>query len=120
MFNFIKHQIIRLLKIPPEPGDPTGSEGSLRVFRAAKNYYRYRLFKWGLERVGLVVGIIAYFVQFSNKLHTFARVLKYSLLFVDRISPNLWGVGTFRQMLVLQGNMCDFAVGFFPRGIFHL
>jgi membrane protein YdbS with pleckstrin-like domain len=46
MYDKFKDFVVRILNVPPEPLDPMGGENSLRVFRAAPNYYRYRLFFW--------------------------------------------------------------------------
>ncbi len=50
MYSFLKPKVLRLLKVPPEPTDPMGEVGSLKVFRASKNYYKYRLFLWSIGR----------------------------------------------------------------------
>jgi len=48
MYNAFRQFCERLLRIPPEPGPPPGDEASARIFRAAPNYYRYLLVKWGV------------------------------------------------------------------------
>ena len=60
MYQRFKDLVIWALKVPPEPQAPTGEEGSLRVFRAAPNYFRYRLALWAIGAViggGIGVGI---------------------------------------------------------------
>lgn len=57
MFEPLKRIALRFLRVPPEPHAPAGSPGSLRVFRAARNYYRYRLAGWALKQVGAIVGV---------------------------------------------------------------
>ena len=52
MYDSIKSLLLKVLKVPPEPTDPMGDVGSLVVFRASKNYYKYRLFMWA---IGLLV-----------------------------------------------------------------
>lgn len=47
----------RLLRIPPPPEAPAGSPGSVRRFRAAPGFYRYRLVQWGLKQVGALWGL---------------------------------------------------------------
>ncbi len=40
--------VLALLRLPPEPADPAGAPGSLRVLRASPRYVAYRLFRrWG-------------------------------------------------------------------------
>ncbi|UCF68201.1 MAG: PH domain-containing protein [Acidobacteriota bacterium] len=47
----------RLLRVPPEPSPPAGSHASVRIFRAAQNYYRYSLAQWGLKQLGALFGL---------------------------------------------------------------
>lgn len=58
MFDRLRTLLLRVLKVPPEPEPPFGAPGSLRVFRAGRNYYRLRLLGWGVGQVGALVGII--------------------------------------------------------------
>ncbi len=58
MYDRFKRAVLRFLKVPPEPHAPLGSPGSVRVFRAGENYYKYRLALWGLRQVSAVVGAI--------------------------------------------------------------
>lgn len=67
--------ILRLLRVPPEPHPPEGSADSVRIFRAGRNYYRFRLLLWFLANCGVFAGLAAgYFA---------------SLRMVDRFPP--WG-----------------------------
>jgi uncharacterized membrane protein YdbT with pleckstrin-like domain len=62
MFERFRNQLLRLLRVPSEPDVPFGS-ASVRVFRAAPNYYYYRLILWGLGQFGAFVGLLfGYFV----------------------------------------------------------
>ncbi len=56
--------ITRWLRVPARPKPPAGSPGSVRVFNAARGFYRYRLVQWGLSQLGTIIGIAAgyYFV----------------------------------------------------------
>jgi uncharacterized membrane protein YdbT with pleckstrin-like domain len=47
----------RWLRIPPPPRAPAGAPESVRVFRAAPGFYRYRLLRWGLAQAGAVWGL---------------------------------------------------------------
>ncbi len=38
--------LARVLRVPPRPAPPVGSPGSLRVFRAAPSWVRYRMVGW--------------------------------------------------------------------------
>lgn len=53
-----KRPILRLLKVPPEPEDPSGDEGSLRVFRAAPGFFHYKLALWGIGQGFSLLGLI--------------------------------------------------------------
>jgi membrane protein YdbS with pleckstrin-like domain len=47
------------LRVPPEPAPPSGSQGSLRVFRAGKNYLRLRFVVWAGAQCGAILGLVA-------------------------------------------------------------
>jgi len=51
--------LVALLKLPPEPPAPYGEEKSLLVFRAAPNFYKYRVVMWliGSATTMLFVGV---------------------------------------------------------------
>jgi uncharacterized membrane protein YdbT with pleckstrin-like domain len=59
----MKAWILALMRVPPEPHAPAGSEASVRVFRAGRNYFRFRLVMWamanGAAGAGLFAGYIA-------------------------------------------------------------
>lgn len=58
MVELVKRLLLRVLRVPPEPHPPSGSPESIRTFRASRNYYRYKLFGWGLKQLGALVGVI--------------------------------------------------------------
>lgn len=58
MFDWLRIRLLRFLRVPAEPQAPTGAPGSVRVFRAGRNYYKLRLVRWGLTQLGAVAGII--------------------------------------------------------------
>lgn len=58
MYNPARNAILKFLKVPSEPHPPMGSPGSLRVFRAGKNYFNLRLTGWGLTQLFALAGII--------------------------------------------------------------
>jgi membrane protein YdbS with pleckstrin-like domain len=59
MYEALKARLLWLLKVPPEPLDPVGDSGSLRVFRAAPGYLRYMTVGWLFTQVGILMGIVA-------------------------------------------------------------
>ncbi|HEX8276575.1 MAG TPA: PH domain-containing protein [Longimicrobiaceae bacterium] len=50
--------LLRLLRVPPEPRVPAGDAGPVRVFRAGRRYYRYRLVVWGFRQLGTLLGLV--------------------------------------------------------------
>ena len=51
--------LLRLLRVPPEPQAPDGSPESIRIFRAGRNYYRWRLMVWAMTRLAGFAGAFA-------------------------------------------------------------
>ncbi len=70
MLEPLQAWIRRLLKVPPEPEPPLGDPASVRIFRAAPGFLRYRLLDWGLKQVGTLTGLLVglYFVQSGEEL----------------------------------------------------
>jgi uncharacterized membrane protein YdbT with pleckstrin-like domain len=62
MHDKLKSLLLRLLKVPPEPQAPAGSPGSVKVFRAAPNFYKLKLLLWGLRQISGLLGIIVFLV----------------------------------------------------------
>lgn len=58
MLDALRSALLRLLAVPPEPHPPDGDSGHARVFRAAPNYFRYRLVLWGLGQFGALLGLV--------------------------------------------------------------
>src|SRR6185369_16062174 len=53
-----KNVVLNLLKVPPEPEAPAGSPGSVQVFRAAPNFYKLSLIRWGLKQLSALIAIV--------------------------------------------------------------
>ena len=58
MLEPLQRSLRRLLKVPPEPDAPLGEPSSLRVFRAAPGFLRYRLIGWGWKQISALVGLL--------------------------------------------------------------
>src|SRR5262245_53240477 len=57
MFSWFKSLVVRLARVPAEPHAPAGSPGSIRVFRAAPNFWKYLLALWGIKQVAGLLAI---------------------------------------------------------------
>ena len=58
LFEKLRVRILAVLKVPHEPEPPLGAPDSIRVFRAARNFYKLRLFAWGVGQFFALLGII--------------------------------------------------------------
>jgi membrane protein YdbS with pleckstrin-like domain len=54
-----RERLLRWLRVPPEPTAPFGDEG-VGIFRAAPNYFRYKMIIWGMRQVGGLIGLVVY------------------------------------------------------------
>ncbi len=54
-----RSRLLGWLRVPPEPAAPAGDE-HVRIFRAAPNYFRYRLCLWSARQAVGIVGLLAY------------------------------------------------------------
>ncbi|HYC69885.1 MAG TPA: PH domain-containing protein [Opitutaceae bacterium] len=67
MYDPLRRLALSFLKVPHDPDPPAGDPGSLRVFRAGRNYLRLRLAGWAIGQVlafaailfwtGLLIGL---------------------------------------------------------------
>jgi hypothetical protein len=58
MLEPLQERMRRLLKVPPEPDPPVGDPSSVRVFRAAPGFLRYRFLGWGWKQLSALVGLL--------------------------------------------------------------
>lgn len=58
MFDPLRDRVLRFMRVPHEPEPPAGAPGSIRVFRAGRNFYKLKLCGWAIGQVGALVGII--------------------------------------------------------------
>ncbi|HEX6852456.1 MAG TPA: PH domain-containing protein [Candidatus Polarisedimenticolaceae bacterium] len=79
MYESLKAVLLRLLKVPPEPHAPSGSPGSVKVFRAGRNYYRYKLVLWAIRQLGAVVGAVVVLVSVGEAMERGAAKAKAKL-----------------------------------------
>lgn len=64
--NALKTQLLIWLKVPPEPEAPAGSPGSVKVFRAAPNFFKLKLLLWALRQLSGIIGIIIFVLVWSK------------------------------------------------------
>jgi uncharacterized membrane protein YdbT with pleckstrin-like domain len=53
----LRQHLLRFLRVPHEPSAPAG-DAEVAVFRAAPNYFYYRILRWGASNVGALVGLL--------------------------------------------------------------
>ena len=58
MFDWSRGQILRALKVPAQPTPPSGAPGSVRIFRASRNYCKILFIGWGFAQISAMAGII--------------------------------------------------------------
>src|SRR5690349_14464116 len=58
MYKALSDFALRWARVPPQPDPPIGAPGSVRIFRAGKNYYFLRLLGWGIGQIGAVIGLL--------------------------------------------------------------
>ena len=75
MYNRYSALVLRWLKVPPEPHPPFGDPASLRVFRAGRNYYKLRMFGWGVAEFFAFAAIVFWAFVFVTVEET-ARIEK--------------------------------------------
>jgi hypothetical protein len=53
----LRLQLLRFLRVPAAPSAPSGDE-DVRIFRAAPNFFRYRMLHWAVKNCGAVIGLL--------------------------------------------------------------
>lgn len=61
MIEAAKSLLLTWMKVPPEPRTPSGSTGSVTVFRASNRYLHLKLIRWGFSQFGTLMGLVAAF-----------------------------------------------------------
>lgn len=110
--------IKRLLRVPPEPHAPGGAPGSMRLFRAAPAFLRYRLLGWGIGQgaalIGTIVGVVSmrlFVPGISEKLFAlellaisfFMFQLPVSFLMIILDYEYRWYIVTDRSLRIREG-----------------
>ena len=55
----LRELVLTLMRVPPEPEAPSGSKGSVKIFRASKKYFQLKLLGWTVGQISTLVGIVA-------------------------------------------------------------
>jgi uncharacterized membrane protein YdbT with pleckstrin-like domain len=58
MIEVFRAWVLGVLRIPTQPTLPTDAR-EVRVFRASRNYFRYRLVLWAVTQVAAVIGLLS-------------------------------------------------------------
>ncbi len=58
MVKAVESKLLRWLRVPPEPAPPEGTPGSVLVFRAGRNYWRWRILCWALAQFGILLLVL--------------------------------------------------------------
>ncbi|MGK7310670.1 MAG: PH domain-containing protein [Candidatus Longimicrobiales bacterium M2_2A_002] len=68
----LTRRVLRWFRVPAEPEPPAGDPSSIRVFRAAPNFFRYRLVGWAIGQVGTFIGLLVGLVLGWNLIDDFS------------------------------------------------
>lgn len=58
MFESIKALVLRFARVPAEPHPPLGTPGSIRVFRASPNYWKYLMVIWAIRQLFGAIALV--------------------------------------------------------------
>jgi uncharacterized membrane protein YdbT with pleckstrin-like domain len=61
MIDLIRASFLKLLRVPPEPMPPAGAPESIRIFRAARNFYYLKLIRWSVGQSATFFGVLFVF-----------------------------------------------------------
>ena len=56
----LKRIVLKIAKVPAEPHPPAGSPGSIKVFRAAPNYWKLLLVQWGFKQAAGAIALVVF------------------------------------------------------------
>ena len=87
MFNWFRQQVLFVMRVPHDPEPPFGAPGSLRVFRAGRNYFNLRLLGWGFAQAFVLAGIIFWAVVLHEVENT-TRVQRQTRTVLPPLTPD--------------------------------
>lgn len=121
MLEPLKALVFRIMKVPPQPEPPSGAPGSVRIFRAARGYFYYRLVGWVVQQTGVLIGLIVGFASLQTAVPAddlmgkffwffeivallgFVVQLPVTLLMVSLDYQNRWYMVTDRSLRIREG-----------------
>jgi uncharacterized membrane protein YdbT with pleckstrin-like domain len=93
VFEWAEQRLARLLRVPPEPDPPPGAASSLRVFRAAPNFYRLNVATWSVVQGVALFGALALLGVTFGFAHVGVTVNDQSYTLVDLVPLALEQIG---------------------------
>ncbi len=78
---------LRWAKVSPEPKPPIGATGSVRTFRAGRNYYYVRLLRWGATQIGAAIGLVFSIGFTAGMVEVVNRVVPRTPVAAESASP---------------------------------
>ena len=58
MYDWFRIQVLHVMRVPHDPAPPYGAPGSIRIFRAGRNYFKLRLFGWVVAQLIVLGGLV--------------------------------------------------------------
>ncbi len=117
----LKAFLCRFFRVPPQPDPPPGDSASARIFRAGKNYFRYKLIVWSISHLvflatlATVIPIALFSAPEGSGLQTIFRILAAVLIiglpiemlltyFLLRLDFEMrWYIVTDRSLRIREG-----------------
>jgi uncharacterized membrane protein YdbT with pleckstrin-like domain len=118
--QWAKATVLRLALVPAQPHVPMGSEESVRVFNAGRNYFTLRIMLWGMVNGAIALVLLGLFAfSFAPKLSPLARIIIQTLVacaagiflaslpltyFLQRLNYEMrWYIVTDRSLRIRNG-----------------
>jgi membrane protein YdbS with pleckstrin-like domain len=92
MFNWFRQQVLLAMRVPHDPEPPFGAPGSIRIFRAGRNYFNLRLLGWGFTQLVVLAGIIFWAVVLID-VEQIAHEQKQTRGVLPKLTPETWAKG---------------------------
>jgi membrane protein YdbS with pleckstrin-like domain len=101
MVDAIEQPLLGWLRVPPSPAPPEGAPGSLLLFRAGRNYWRWRLLCWAGAQVALLLLVLLPLLALLLVLFPLQALFTF---FAQRLDYRLrWYIVTDRSLRIRAG-----------------